>query len=541
MLVSKRRMWFGSVCSLTVLCIIFIRPVRSWVDRAIANRLVDSHLTVSELHFHPARSSVEAHNPTWQGVEEDRRFSLAADRAWLMYDSNSLIDCKFHISRLLLENSRMQLGGVSATTSSRKSLWQSELAKRVRRLDWTAVREHFESLVIANRTIESWKTKIDIWLEQSDEILKQAKALKDTSTVANNSLRYENELQRRLLRLDQFAAEQKFLMDQFNAIDHTLEAEIKNLHSHHERESSWLVGHTREIASDQRQTSAEFSNRLCVEIACDIWTQHSVFGEVSDRFVRSTLVEASDPIDQNILPASEVSAFSLKNVSVSGEFLHQNSATPFHLCGSVHVPITRIPTSPVMKLQSNFYRPDRRIQVSTIHDPTESYNSIAILSTNGSQTLTRLDINSRLGSLSGTLELTADAIANFDTAEMKAISNSMRKRELNAIVMRVEGSWIAPKFTLNEKVPEWLDQTVSEMLAEQLEPARREADTRSSQQLQRCITKLRFLANEASQHGKLLASAHRAELQDTADNLFAKLEQIDFRTVAERPDISKQR
>jgi len=127
MLISKRRLQWGTILGLIMLAMLLIRPARSWVDQAFARNIIDGHLTVDAIKFHRSASVVQVDRVRWSRENDGRSFGFAADSAWLAIDVESLIDRKIRIPRARVENAELFLRDDSARANPSTSNWRQVL------------------------------------------------------------------------------------------------------------------------------------------------------------------------------------------------------------------------------------------------------------------------------------------------------------------------------------------------------------------------------------------------------------------------------
>lgn len=567
MLISKRRLQWGTILFLTLLAIVLFRPARAWLDQTLVTYLIDPDLSVGQVTYHSATSVLEARQLGWSKTNSERAFGFRADRAWIAVDAEPLLDRQISIPHAKIEQAELFLQDYRRPPHRQVSLWQQELAERLVQLDWRDIRQHFGSLLSAEDVLLTWGQRMDQWTAQSHEILSQAQTLQiDVASLPNNPLRLEDDLKEKISRVNELSDKQQVLLDHFQTIQKRLQAECRLLKESFEEELGLFANSGTE--EDDQQSAQRMAESIVLDMARQVWSSYAEYGEIADALAAASVSRSTLPTyDRNVYRDADEPAFlELNDLQAQGHFFHQSRQTPFSLQAGLMVP-NRILAQPASQghWAYQFLASDAWITVSVdqdaisraeiqlqVHPPAEEERSPSDLVADDQTTeegseeppqvvralrLMDLNVETERECLAGEMRFLPRPPSEVAAESSSMIHDVLRRLKDTDLQFQVtvSGSWTHPTFTFAQPLPAEVIEVIHTELTERRRMANADFEQRVRGQFDAQVAQLQSLVARAAGESQALVDEHQRQLVAAKESLQQNLDHISGAAFARRP------
>lgn len=581
MLISKRRIKWGLLLVLVAGVMIFVRPPRTWLDRALV-RQIDPTLTVNQVTVYRKDAVVEVDQPQWKKKSDGRSFGLKADRLWLAVDAKPLKKRKIVVAKGQIENALLYFNDYAPSTAETSDVWTLEMDKHAHAIDWEEVKQHFANQLSPEDINGPIRQRIDGWLQQSRDIQAQVQRITSDYSYDDNPLRYEEELRRKIERIDQLNKEHQSIVGNFDGIVATVQQKCAELKAELRTQAQEVA---REVinASELQASKQVIAETLMLQIARQSWNQLTDCGQIAQlmaaNFYQSKRGEFNVDLPVSVEGQTPDTTFvSVSNLMASGVFSRGETRSPFRLAANVRLKQeTQDLVSGVWKY--NFFEGDKLIGViaeqpdapstgneittegtqqkmapevlvqlkvlpanETVASPsdlaeaaaTDSDEPVTVEEMDDSwiereDYMAKLTASTRNGRLHGILELTTRALDGQPEDAARIIRNAVERSGKThlSFEVRVSGHWQDPQFVVQEKLPAWLSRSIESEVNQELLTLNDEADAEIKADFDRRALEIQDSVRVAVQNGLAIAESHRQQLITARAMLQRRLQEFD--------------
>lgn len=566
--ISKRRIKWGFLLVLIAGVMLFVRPPRSWLDKAIVKQ-IDPELRVSEVKFYRKDSVVEVGNVLWSKYSDDRAFGLKADRIWLAVDGAPLADRQIVVPRGQIENALLFFNDYAPKSIEPSNVWNQELAKHSKKINWNEIKQHFASLLAPGDIELSIRQRVDGWIERSRDIQRQVQRITGDIAYGDNPLRYEEELRLKIERIDQLAKEHREIVDSFQGIDGAVLQKCNELKSE-------LQLKAREVASnvinanELLQSKKLIAETLMLQVAKTNWESLTDCGQIAQLVANNLYRSKRGEFNRDMLvsyqgKSTNPTFIAVGDLRAEGVFAHRDARSPFRLAANVNVAQSDRETVDGV-WRYNFFENDKligvRVEKTNAAGETDDRVSVQLRvvpntrefsspSDSGSELATevgkvnaqkeiddswttredylaKLDATTINGELSGIMELTTLAVDGQPAEAARILRAATRPNdEKLSFQVRVSGRWQDPQFTLQEELPEWLISSIEFQVNEELITLNSDADKEIRADFDRTVLEITNLVRLITENGKAIVESHGQQLTTARAMLQRRLEEFD--------------
>ncbi len=549
MLISKRRLKWSVLACLFASVLMLFQPTRSWLQRVLVTGLLGAEWSVAELILHSEHSIVEARNLSWQRKTGSRQFVFESKRSWFAIDGVGLVDRRFLLPKVVLQDARLELVELNTQTSKLPTpAWKQQLASLVSRVEWESVRKNLDSLTLTSEINLNWNQRIERWVNRSREIVEEANRLESQVVALNNPLRFEEVIRLKLAKLEELAVEQKLVAQQFESVDLQLEQETQKVVASLARDQVRLaeLARTGDLEAQQRQ----ICEQLAVAIAAELWNQLGPYAEVVNCVMESTAHESQPRYNTNTrFMRREMELLNVSEMKMRGHFESRVGRIPYSALG--HWKKTVDSSSNIHQLlrwefQFNSLEP---IKVTAMQD-TGSAEQIQIvlnfnhehkpgmnsLSSGSSDSPTRLTLDSTRSELAGTLEIYADcaSLLGDATADLLLAKETDSSSE-ECIRVGLSGDWEAPKFFALGELPVQLRASLKTEIDQQITRCTSAASTKLKFEVEGQLNRMRTSVAALRTAGQVQAAQFTTQLLATQSRLQQRFDSQIGTEFARRP------
>lgn len=545
-MISRRRIYWAGIALLTVVVCLLVRPIRTWVDRAAVDIATGGTASVDQLQLHFSESVVEARKFETHQSADGRRFGLVADKAWVALDPVDLVDRIYTSPTVLIEGAEVYLEDVQPDRMQPKpTSWEARLAQKLAGVSWEELCRHLQSVLTIDDPAGRLQTRITQLIQRSQEIVRQSREVTNDHQDRDNPLRYEDDVRRKLAKIDSLRSQQVELLKQFDATYQYLSAETKQLEQKYAAESQRIRSEALAAAAVEADMQG-LADDVLVTSGTEAWKLYSPMAEIVYRLSQvAPAIEASDeaaPWNRSIR-RSDLTLVSLPSIRAAGNFRLGKTVTPFHLAGSYS---RRTETPGTSSWSCDFFKAERSVQV-VVDELNETDSGSTLVSVTvwpqhgdpaGLATPKLLTAELRIegGDVDGTIRVTQNV---FDQVEFRreaqilsaALSRLGEPTEasegtLPEIEYQLSGTWLSPVVTPSAPAERWLLDHIRQSLEPDLERALAQATVKLEASLQDQLTRLRASTRQVADASLLLRDVDqnpvytaRARLQGFLDEL----------------------
>lgn len=579
MLISKRRLQWGMIGFLILFTVLTVRPLRSWLDRSLVHYLIDSRMSVAQVEIHSQASAIRATEFQWRTDRARKSFAIEADDAWFAIEGEPLLDRQIVMPRVVIEQASLHRLDHTPGPPSKPSSWQRKLIRTVKSIDWEELERHFGSLLAAEDLNSTWQSRFEKWMQRSNEIISEVQAIAARDYSAHNPLRDEIAIKLQLAKVDALADEQRQLAERFDGLQRLLKAEQRRVEERFASEIEELPSLLGESVSKTRKstrTGADAAERAeARSLSVHLWEALADYGEVADAMVRGLPNDFSPGYDQHArLNAPSDAWLELQDLLVSGTYYHRDHRTPFTLeAGFSSGSRNGVDQEFTGRWNYLFHQRKCEIEVSTDHPTSQnqlvslhvkvlanaasedhSPSDIVILpdrfttdsARDAKQTWLEIDLTAdENGVVSGVMDVNETATQLLAETSQGARDEADRLDQVGVtfvnrkpLRVRISGTWEAPQFRFDEKLPRWL--TISDRITHAT-PGPAEVETTMRQRLVASQAKLDELAQKAATASEAITQHHQGLLADTSRALSESLSELGGASFARRPDSATTR
>jgi len=541
MRIRSRRLRWGLIGCLAFACIGLIRPARTWLDQRVLAPWFDPNLSISQLHLHASRGVLELRELQWSARQGSQTLGITAERGWLAFEAEPLLDKRLSIPKLLLEKTQLQLTDVAVAESSGgmqanggrlpgRSVWQEALMERVQSLDWQQLTREFMTFLADDDLPRTWHERMERWIARSQQAAQQALSLEASTTSLANPLRLESEQQLKLQQLAGVLQEQLQVSQQFASLEQLVAATIRRVEERMEQDVERSMQVVEQQTADPGLVTA-IAAEMVRDAAHRAWAEVRGFAEVAERVARAqvgpgSLEQASTKqasteqwnIDVRSL---QTPAMAISEVRADGIFNHGQRQTPFQLLGEYQA------------AQQADYRYQHKSMWHIIFNEPTHCHSVFVAQRHGSATINSATINSatindlQLSSAVAEqpawnrLVLASDG-ATLDgefTLLPQDWSELFEAAPHDPISVKITGDWRQAAFEVIDPLPEWLREAARQKIEVELLRTHgklvAELETQATQrltELRGVQSELQSLALQNGRHGTQIATIE-AKLQ----------------------------
>ncbi|MFK7737350.1 MAG: hypothetical protein AB8B50_15050 [Pirellulaceae bacterium] len=557
MLISKRRFKWGFMLLLIAAAGVFVRPVRSWVDRALVMQ-IDRDLHVSQVHFHSKASVLEVAGIRWEKQLDGRKFGMRADRGVFAIEGEPLVDRSVIVPRGQLENVSLYFTSFTPLVQPATNPWEAELAAHQSQVDWDGIRKQF-STMLAPREVESEvRSQVDQAVRRSTEILAQAEGISSSYQWDNNPLRLTEEVRGKLQRVEELRSEQDGLLGKLASIQADVREKCQTLES----ELATRVNDTAQslvtnaTASESKRRIAE---ALMLDIARASWPQLMDCGELAHVIAMHHPLEDAGKFDSNI-PIMEEGhrLLQIDELKAQGTFTHRRNKTPFQM--EARLSYDESPTQTLQAewrygfnqggdtvgvvatrdTRSDLLQIEAKVIESTIGETSPSDDGfaansndlLAAASGSAEDAIATLDVVASGEGLQGTMLLVARPVTG-QTEEIKRVIARVLgepSEQPMRFEVGVDGDWQSPTFFLMKSLPEALVNAVEDEVSKVLVEKNELADLELRQEFGSQVAALKERAALATEQAKRVLVDHRQRLVAARSSLQRSLAQLEGNT-----------
>lgn len=521
MLISSRRMVWGVIFILAATASLIIRPVRSWLDRAMVQQIVAAGFSVEEVHVYAKDGVVELKQLDWRSNSNSRRFQFFADNAWFAFESEPLLDRRLLFPRATIPKAQIVLDDYRTPRAGDPTIWEQRLTARLAEIDWREVGSHFTSLLASDNAGSDWQSRLQDWILRSEKIAEQATALGRKAVEFDNPLRVEDEIAAHLANLQKLSNEQTILAEQIEGVRKLLDARAVQLQEKL-TEATQQIEDLATVQSHELEFVKSISRELMFQVAASQWRKLAQFAEVGDRLTRGACEKSNMPRaanDLNIRSAKNP-LMAIDALEAEGVFRCGILETPFYLTGEMQQSEAEAyRTTMTCLLNMNFMPEGEQLALIICNRssrPLVNDIQLARVSDDESEKLPMLVLASAGETLDGSLTLLREELETEFAIE-----------GLDSVQLQVSGSWQHPSFEIDGDLPPWLVN----LARQRIESRIRNAQATAQQELrtayeahlaakQKKLETLILSGQLATQkHREVIASAtnklqeHRDELQ----------------------------
>lgn len=539
MLISRRRLYWGTIFCMALCVCVLVRPMRSWLDGLVVSAMISAGIQVGEVHIHAADCVIETRELAWTDSGPERQYGLRADKAWFAIDALALIDRRWDVETVVVDDATLFLSDRDVPAVPTKNLWRDELAKRVAHLDWTDLRQHFKSLLAADGIAQRWDARIADWLAKSQDIVKQSQQISAEAFSPDNPLRHEDDVRDRLSKIEQLRSEQQVLMEQFDGVRKLLNAESLRLEQLFTIDSTWLSSHC--VALSNQNQQALDAEQLAQDILADsgqaVWLNYAAYAEILARISNGPPKSDFPGLSQNYRNLSEP-VVALNNVKASGNFLYEQRQTPFTLTGN-YQQRSMPQLSEAYSWNCTFHTRPCLVQVELKHADTPPILKIRC----GSATPEGFEPNYLTGEiqfqalqLSGGFSVFQPMVESLSNVEgMNVLAEAMQRNDPSqSLDYKISGTWTQPIIQPVMADRSWLVDVLKRQLDAPLERSLQEANQRLEMEFQARLQQLQSAGQMATQQCSAITQDHQAQLVATRLQLQASLESLRSNDILKR-------
>lgn len=341
MRISSRRLRWGAVLLLTLLCGVLIRPARSWVDQRVIGRLLDPRLEAGQVHFHASGSLLEIQQPSWRSGPGEQELEVSAERAWFALDAERLLDKHFIAPKVVLEAARLQLKDSSPRARPVSNVWQAALSQRVRELDWHDVGQRFRRVLATDELTPTWRERMQRWSSHSADMLRAAEEMELDDPSLKNPLRWEAEQQVKIEQLAKLAQEQLVVKEKFASLHQLVDAKSRRVEERLALELEKIDDQLQQQVGDP-ELVARIARDMVRSSALTAWNRVADYARLGDCLSRATWGSLPEMTYGNVR-SSSTPVLDLREIVAEGFFTHARLRTPFQLTGRYQ----RLPGAPL--------------------------------------------------------------------------------------------------------------------------------------------------------------------------------------------------
>ncbi len=292
MLISKRRLRWGTLCLLVVCAMILLQPTRAWIEALWIAQVLGPKVSVDAIVYHPSKSVVQARKLRWRELPLDnspnvaqRSVGVSIDHSWLGYDLRSLAHGQLRLSKVILEDADLSLDGSLPRPSAQRIAWQARIAQHIGNLNWESLEHSLSYGAATDQLKQDWRKRIDDWLVRSQQILAQSTRFQDEVASLSNPLRVEQSLRDRLMLMQQLAAEHRALTKEIEQVPMALANDSSGLKQLYQQEVEKLRSGLTSCMEAPAQAAAReaIASDCILDIGQLAWRQLAPYAEVVDR------------------------------------------------------------------------------------------------------------------------------------------------------------------------------------------------------------------------------------------------------------------
>lgn len=358
MKISGRRFVWGVNCLLLFAAAMIFRPVRTWIDQVVVARCLHPNLKVHELRVH--RSSnlrnhtiVQASHFDWGSTDDARCFGITAENAWIVIKDEPLLTKSVSIPQAVLQNSRLYMQSLPPTdrlaslavgvdnhpVDNVDSIWQRHLSKKQGNWDWSDLKEYLDSTLQTSQFASDCTARIEGWIARSKKLANSAEELTDGQSGWNNPLRDPDDIERKLIQVEELSEKQDELRLELNSFEQLIEGKLKFIgESYEQQRAAWDEDH---VHADRDAKPDDQPDRLDIDIksvAIELLeraghraqTEFGVFMELADRFCRAVTRDPRPNYDRDFRTTGR-ELISVQQLTASGMFRCDPIMVPFRL------------------------------------------------------------------------------------------------------------------------------------------------------------------------------------------------------------------
>ena len=322
---------------MTMVICLLVRPVRTWIDRAAVDIATGGSASVDQLKLHFGESVIEAQRFETHRSVEGRRFGLVADKAWVALDPVDLVDRIYTSPAVLVEGAEVYLeDSQPAKLSPNKISWEARLAEKLAGVSWEELCRHLQSVLTVDDLAGRLQSRITQLIDRSEDIIRQSREITNEKQERDNPLRYEDDVRRRLAKVDQLRSRQIELLEQFETTYRLLSAETKQLEEKYAAESERIRAEALAAAAVKADMQG-LADDVLKTAGVEAWKMYSPMAEI---VYRLSEVAPADTASKHQRPWNRsfrrpgLTLVSLPNIRAAGNFRLGRTVTPFHLAGS---------------------------------------------------------------------------------------------------------------------------------------------------------------------------------------------------------------
>ncbi|GIW99094.1 MAG: hypothetical protein KatS3mg111_2427 [Pirellulaceae bacterium] len=249
MLISRRRVRWAVSLGLLSTALLLLAPARERGLAYLLSRSLDERATASRAAVIPHRNLLLIEGLQWQHALPGETVSLRMPECWLHVDRQAILDGRLRIVRGKSDHAELAVfsTGSSPSLSTPRAEeqssasqnhalhasspiwdWQLELLRCASQIDWRRLQGELRSFVHADHLHHTWRSRIQQWVQRSDQIVDDVTAVTDRAASAN-PLREGEDVLAALNRAQSLLEEQSLLAQQFDTLQQLLEVETKQL------------------------------------------------------------------------------------------------------------------------------------------------------------------------------------------------------------------------------------------------------------------------------------------------------------------------
>lgn len=546
MRIRSRRLRWGLIGCLAFACIGLIRPARTWLDQRVLAPWLDPNLSVSQLHLHASRGVLEMRELQWSARQGSQTLGITAERAWLAFEAEPLLDKRLSIPKLLLEKTQLQLIDVAVAESSGRmqakggmlpdrSVWQEALMERVQSLDWQQLTREFTTFLADDDLPRTWHERMERWIARSQQAAQRATSLEASTTSLANPLRLESEQQLQLQQLAGLLQEQLQVSQQFTSLEQLVTATIRRVEERMEQDVERSMQVVEQQTADPSLVTA-IAAEMVRDAAESVWADIREYAEVAERVARAQVgpgsleqasTERTSTEQWNIdVRSVQTPAMAMSEVLAEGIFNHGQRQTPFQLLGEYraaqqadyryqHKSMWHIVFNEPTHCHSVFVA--QRHNLATINSATINSATISSATINDLQLSSAVDEQPAWNRL--VLASDGTTLDGEFTLLPQDWSELFEAVPHDPISVKITGDWRQAAFEVIDPLPEWLREAARQKIEVELLRTHgklvAELETQATQrlaELRGVQSELESLALQNGRHGTQIA-AIEAKLQ----------------------------
>ncbi len=531
MRIRSRRLRWGLIGCLAFACIGLIRPARTWLDQRVLAPWLDPNLSVSQLHLHASRGVLEMRELQWSARQGSQTLGITAERAWLAFEAEPLLDKRLSIPKLLLEKTQLQLTDVAVAKSSGprqanggmlpdRSVWQEALMERVQSLDWQQLTREFMTFLADDDLPRTWHERMERWLARSQQAAQRAASLEASTTSLANPLRLESEQQLQLQQLAGLLQEQLQVSQQFTSLEQLVAATIRRIEERMELDVERSMQVVEQQTADPGLVTA-IAAEMVRDAAKRVWADIREYAEVGEQVARAQVGTRSSTSGSIDVRSLQTPTIAMSEVLAGGIFNHGQRQTPFQLLGEYHA------------TQQADYRYQHKSEWHINFDAQTGFHSLIVTQRHGSESINDLQLSSALAEESAwnrlVLASDGETLAGEFTLLPQDWSELFEDAPHEPISVEITGDWREAVVEVIDPLPEWLLEAARQKIEVELLTAHgklvSELESQATQrlaELRSVQSQLESLADQNDQYGTQIAAieakiqAHFLELNRSA-------------------------